>query len=124
MSNLKKAAEGLLKIAENIEKDAAEVTEFVCEDCNHTATLATINEKRIEAAKGCEEDVKVAEITVNDKLTCPACGGVMSYRATEASAPYYIDEREAAEDEEEEEDEKKASEPIDYDSLNRYAKKE
>jgi len=119
MSKLKEAAESLLKVADAIEKDAAEVSEFVCEDCNHTATLATINEKRLEAASQSEEEVKVAEITVNDKINCPACDGVMAFRANEASAPYYIDDSEKTAEEE-----KTADEPIDYDSLQRYAKKE
>lgn len=126
MSILKKAAEDLLIIADSIEKDAAEVTEFVCNKCNHTATLATINEKRLEAAKQVEgKEVKVEPITVNDKLNCPACDGVMAYNPTEASKPYYVEpEKEAKKEEEEEEEEKAASEPIDYDSLDRYAKKE
>jgi hypothetical protein len=119
MSKLKEAAESLLKVADAIEKDAAEVSEFVCDKCNHTATLATINEKRHEAASQSGVEVKVADITVNDKINCPACDGAMAFRANEASAPYYIDDSEKTA-----ENEKKADEPIDYDSLQRYAKKD
>lgn len=118
MSQLKEAAEGLLKVADAIEKDAAEVTEFVCGKCNHTATLAIINTKRLEAAEQAEGELRVGDLTVNDKLNCPACDGIMAYKATEASAPYYVN------DSEKQAEEKKAGEPIDYDSVERYAKKE
>ena len=125
---LKEAAEQLLKIADEIEKGAAEVTEFVCSSCNHTATLAKINTKRREAAEQ-TENVTVADVTVNDSIHCPACDdGVMTYRPTEASADFYFDPSKEAKkadddkdkDEENGEEEKKASEPIDYDSLQRY----
>jgi len=120
MSVLKEAAEGLIRVADEIEKEAAEVTEFVCDKCNHTAALATINAKRREAAEQADGEVTASEITVNDKIRCPACDGTMSYRPTEASAAYYSNESEKTAEEEE----KEASEPIDYDSLTRYAKKE
>lgn len=123
MSVLKEAAEGLIKVADEIEKDAAAVTEFVCDKCNHTATLETINAKRREAAEQVEGDVKASEITVNDKIRCAACDGIMSYRPTEASAAYYLDDTDKQAGDEEDEG-KQSSEPIDYDSLNRYAKKE
>ena len=112
--SLKKAAEGLLRIAEDIEKDAAEVSQFVCDTCNHTATLATINVKRSEIAKEAGENVVVAEVTVNDKLHCPACEGFMAYQATEESKPYYAEELTP---EEEEEAAKKSCKAVDYDSL-------
>lgn len=115
--SLKNAAEELLKIADDIEKEAEGVTQFVCSSCNHTATLASINQKRKEAAENAKEDVTVADITVNDTLQCPACDGVMEYSPTEASEAYYFSpEKEASEEGEE----KVASEPIDYDSLERY----
>lgn len=88
---MKKAADELLKIADEIEKEAAEVTQFVCDKCNHTATLAAINEKRKMAAKEAGENVTVSDITVNDNIKCPACDGVMAYKATEASEAYYFD---------------------------------
>jgi hypothetical protein len=116
--NLKQAAEELLKIADDIEKDAAEVTEFVCNKCNHTATLAVINGKRQETAKTAGEQVVVAEITVNDNLHCPACDGVMSYHETAASAEYYFDPDKVAKKEEEKAPEEGCEKevPVDYDA--------
>lgn len=117
---MKEAAEELLRIADDIEKDAAEVTQFVCDKCNHTATLASINGKRLELAKTAGEKVTVAEITVNDKVQCPACDGVMAYRETEASAPYYFDPDKTAGDPKKDPKDPKAPEgdkPVDYDSL-------
>ena len=114
--SLKKAAEELLRIAEDIEKDAAEVSQFVCDKCNHTATLATINAKRSEIAKEAGENVVVAEVTVNDKLHCPACEGFMAYQATEESKPYYAEETPKLTPEEEEAA-KKSCKAVDYDSL-------
>jgi hypothetical protein len=90
---MKKAADELLKIADEIEKEAAEVTQFVCDKCSHTASLATINSKRQAAAKEAGENVVVSDITVNDSIKCPACEGVMAYKATEASEAYYFDPR-------------------------------
>ena len=143
--SLKQAAEELLKIADDIENDAAQITQFVCESCNHTATLATINEKRKEASKEAGENVTVSDITVNDKIHCPACDGVMAYKESADSAAYYYDADKKAEEEvdakkhsettetpeeeaaesvktqkEEREEGKHAS--IDYDSLQRYTK--
>jgi DNA-directed RNA polymerase subunit RPC12/RpoP len=126
---LKEASEELLKIADDIEKEANEVTEFVCVGCNHTASLAKINGKRVELAKEAGENVTVSPITVNDKVACPACGGTMAYKATEAAEKYYFDpekaaaeksaveEKEPVEEEKKPEEEKKAAEPVDYDKL-------
>ena len=115
--SLKNAAEELLKIADDIEKEAGEVTQFVCDKCGHTASLAVINQKRKEAAESTEDHVVVKDITVDDTLNCVACEGVMAYKATEASDPFYFDpEKKKAS----KEAEKEASEPIDYDSLERY----
>lgn len=112
---MKKAAEELLKIADEIEQEAATVTQFVCESCNHTASLASINAKRKTAAQEVGENVTVSDITVNDKIQCPACDGVMAYKATEASEAYYFDPDKKADDKpdetvEEEKAEKKAAE--------------
>ena len=95
--SLKKAAEDLLKIADEIEKDAAGVTQFVCDKCNHTATLAGINGARQKAASDVGENVTVSDITVEDKVACPcpSCDGVMSYQATDESKVYYFEEKEA-----------------------------
>jgi hypothetical protein len=118
--NLKQAADELLKVADEIEKEAAEVTCFVCDKCNHTATLSTINAKRQETAKTAGENVVVADISVNDKIHCPACDGVMGYRETEASKQYYFEPK-AAEgcapgaDTDEGTDGKKKEEPVNYD---------
>jgi len=138
----KQAAEELLKIADDIEKDAAEATKFVCDKCNHTASLDTINARRHETAKTAGENVTVSEITVNDKIQCPACDGVMAYSENDESKAYYFDPEKTANEAAEEAGEtsaeqateeetgkelpkkpaKEASEPIDYDSLQRYMK--
>ena len=89
--SLKKAAQDLLDVANAIEKQAAEVTSFVCSGCNHTTTLAKINASRAKIAGEVGENVTVSEITVNDQVSCPACEGVLSYYETEASTPYYFD---------------------------------
>jgi hypothetical protein len=143
--SLKKTAEDLLKIADQIETEASEVTQFVCDKCNHTATLATINASRKTAAEGIE-DVTVSEITVNDKISCPACEGVMAYSETDESKAYYFDpdakveakadpdaphsektetpEQEKAESLETQERERAKGKhaSIDYDALDRYMK--
>lgn len=116
--SLKETAKDLLKVADEIEVEAAEVTNFVCDSCNHTATLAKINEKRKQAAEEAGENVTVSPITVNDKIMCPACDeGAMSYQATEESQRFYI---EPETKEAEEEEAKEAGESVDYDSLERY----
>jgi hypothetical protein len=147
--SINKAAEELLKIADEIDREAAEVTTFVCDKCNHTASMISINERRKTAAE--EVNAEAADITVNDKLACPACDGVMAYQETEASAAYYFDpdkkaEQTPAEEAAETPAEEKAETPaeqkkekeegtekhdvpkkkeasLDYDSLKRYAKK-
>lgn len=125
--SLKKAAEELLQVADDIEAQADQVTQFVCASCNHTATLETINTRRKEAAEGVDGEVQVAKVTVNDSVACPACGGTMAYSPTEASEQFYFDpDKQAGDDAEEEDDDestdasKKASGPIDYDNLKRY----
>jgi len=117
--SLKWASEELLKLADDIEKEAKEVTTFVCDKCNHTASLALIEEKRQAAVK--DKNVTVGSLTIEDKVHCPACEGTMAYKATEASEAYYFDAEKKAQDEDEDEEEKKASEPIDYDTLERYS---
>lgn len=144
--SLKKTAEDLLKLADQIEQEASEVTKFVCDTCNHTATLATINASRKTAAEGIE-DVTVSDISVNDKISCPACEGVMAYSETEESTAYYFDpdakvEAKAAPDAPHSEDDETAAQEaaesvetqkkeraqgekhasIDYDALDRYMK--
>jgi hypothetical protein len=99
--SLKQAAEDLLKVAEAMEKQAAEVSNFVCDKCNHTSTLAHINAARKKMASEVGENVTVSDITVNDKIHCPVptCEGVMAYVENEASAGLYYDpEKVAAKD--------------------------
>jgi hypothetical protein len=146
--SLKQAAENLLKVAESIDQQAAEVTTFVCDKCNHTTTLAKINASRKKVASEIGENVAVNDVTVNDKVHCPApgCEGVLSYKETEESKGYYYDpeavtakdpnaphsektetpEEEAAESvktqKKEREEGKHASEKIDYDAIERYKK--
>ncbi len=133
--SLKKQAEDLLAIASEIEKQAAEVTEFVCGTCKHTTTLAKINAARKAVASEIGENVVVSDIAVTDKVHCPApgCEGVLAYVETEASQPYYYDTEKAAAEEKKEE-EKPAEEPakeeekpveaknasVDYDAIDRY----
>lgn len=100
--SLKKAAEDLLRVADDIEKEAAHITQFVCAKCNHTASLANINEKRSKFAAESGAKITVSEITVNDKVACIACGGEMSYKPTKASEMFYHEiegEKEASEEE-------------------------
>lgn len=86
--NVKVAAEKLMKLADAIEKQAAESTYFVCDNCNHTATLSTINQRRKEAAD--ESGIRsVKPVQVDHKVSCPACIGMMSYVASETSERYY-----------------------------------
>jgi hypothetical protein len=50
--------------------------------------LTTINQRRKAAA----EKYKVAsvrEVSVNEKIACPACGGLMSFVATDEASKYY-----------------------------------
>ena len=89
-SNMKLAAERLLKIADDLEKEAADNTYFVCDGCNHTASLASINGKRRIAAE--KHNVShVANVTVNDAVTYLACGGKMSYVPTDESSKFYVE---------------------------------
>lgn len=90
--DIKKTASQLLKIADTIEKEAYEKTYFVCDVCNHTANLASINATRAKIAS--EDGIgSVKPVTVNDKVRCAAagCDGIMSYAATDESAKYYVD---------------------------------
>jgi len=96
-SNIKFAAETLFKIADKLEKEAAENTYFVCDSCNHTASLSDINAKRKVAGEG--HNVKrVANVSVNDGVACLACGGKMAYVPTETSQKYYVEAEDTEED--------------------------
>jgi hypothetical protein len=89
-SNIKIAAERLYKIADELEKEASDNTFFVCDGCNHTASLSDINLKR-KLASSTFNVKHVANVTVNDSVTCVACGGKMSYVPTENSGKYYVE---------------------------------
>lgn len=86
--NIKATAERLLKIANAIEKEAYDKTYFVCDKCNHTANLATINQRRKVAADQ-HSIKKVRTVGVEDKVACPACDGTMIYVATDDSERFY-----------------------------------
>lgn len=139
--SLKKATEELLKVAEAIDQQAAEVAQFVCDQCNHTTTLAKINASRKMVASEIGENVTVSDVTVNDQVHCPApsCEGVLSYNETEESKSYFYDDsvdaaahsektetpaQEKAETLQTQKAERAqgvhASEMIDYDSIERY----
>lgn len=96
-SNMKLAAERLFKIADDLEKEAAENTFFVCEGCNHTSSLSDINTRRKTAGE--QHKVKrVANVSVNDTVSCPACGDRMSYVPTDISEKYYVEAEDDQED--------------------------
>jgi len=92
-SGIKLAAEKLMKIANELEKEASVNTYFVCDRCNHTASLSEINSRRKVAAEKSKIE-HIAAITVNDIITCVACGGKMAYVPTEDSEKYYIEAEE------------------------------
>ena len=109
--NARAAAEKLFEIADAIEKQASEKTFFVCEGCNHTASLETINSSRAKFAF--ENQIEsVASITVEDTIACRACGGDMKYAATEESEKFFIEAAsKKSEDEEDTTDEDSVDEP-------------
>lgn len=77
----------LLKMAALIDKVAGEVTDFVCEGCGNTETLANMNAMNAEKAG----DQAIEDITVDDKVQCPDCGGVMAADLDEVSSEFYDD---------------------------------
>ncbi len=106
-SMIKKASEELLRIADEIEKEASEKIFFACDSCEHKANLATIESKRKEASEAVSDDTKkvmVASVSVDDSLACPECDGIMKYAATEESEKYIV---EAAEEDYDSKDEPK-----------------
>jgi hypothetical protein len=90
--DMSKTASEMLRIADALEREASERTYFVCDHCNHTASLSSINGVRSKVASesGIE---KVSPVSVNDRIACPVieCPGVMRYEATDESDRYYID---------------------------------
>ncbi len=91
--NRKTAAERLLKLADSLEKQAYENAYFVCDKCNHTADLMTINARRKQAVEGRDDIYLSSSVEINDKLSCAVagCDGTMSYVATDESARYFVD---------------------------------
>lgn len=92
-SSIKLAAEKLMKIADELEKEASANTYFVCDSCNHTASLAEINTRRKIAAEK-DKIENLASVTVNDTIMCVACGGKMAYVPTDDSEKYYVEAEE------------------------------
>ena len=96
--DLQETAKKLLKMADQIEKDASDKTVFICSHCNHTASLTEINQRRTKLAG---DQFSVKPVTINDKVYCgaPGCDGKMAYVATDSSDKFYVEEKAAAGDE-------------------------
>lgn len=88
--DLKYAAKRLLKLADQIDREASENSYFVCDHCNHTASLAEINDRRVKLASEEDPGIEVQRVTVNDRIKCAACDGAMEYVASEGSDRYYV----------------------------------
>ena len=86
----KTAAQKLLDIADAIDKEAAELSYFVCASCNHTASLSSINFKREKAASEAGLN-DVEAVSVNDVIACPACAEDMNYIPTDMSERFYVE---------------------------------
>lgn len=91
--DLKEQANKLIKLAEQIEKEASEYAFFICANCNHTASLKDINERRSKIASQEDPEMTVKPVTVNDTISCPVvgCEGNMTYVATDESDKYYVE---------------------------------
>jgi hypothetical protein len=88
--NAKEAAQRLFDIADAIEKQAAKSSFFVCDSCNHTASLESINSLRTKYAS--ENGIEsVSNVTIDDTISCKACGGDMKYAATEDSEKFFVE---------------------------------
>lgn len=110
-SMIKKASEELLRIADEIEKEASEKIFFACDSCEHKANLATIDAARKDASETASDEtvsVVVASISVDDSLACPQCDGTMKYAATEESEKYLVEASEEDYDSKSESKEEKA----------------
>jgi hypothetical protein len=97
--DLKEHAQKLMKLAESIEKEAYDNTFFICSHCNHTASLAEINDRRVKFAAQEDPEITVKPVSINDTVVCPVpgCEGKMAYIATDASEKYYTEEKDSAE---------------------------
>jgi hypothetical protein len=96
--DLQETAKKIVKIAEQIEKEASDKSILICSECTHTASLTQINERR---AKLAGDNYSVKPVTINEKVNCPVlgCPGIMSYFPTDASENFYVEEKVAAEGE-------------------------
>ena len=96
--DLKERAQKLIKLAEKIEKEASDSSIFVCSNCNHTASLTEINDRRVKYAAQEDSTITVQPVTINDTVVCPVaeCNGNMSYIATDSSEKFYVDSAEGA----------------------------
>lgn len=118
MSRYVTAAEQLLKIADSLEKEAAEKTLFACSGCGHTASLEEINDSIKKhaskvASEGGEFDLNSSLVTVNDRVRCASCKeSAMAYVATPESEKFYMDEPKKKEEKAEGE-EKESKEEVD-----------
>lgn len=93
--DLQETAKKLIKMADQIEKDASDKSIFICSECNHTASLTDINDRRTKLAG---DQYEVKPVTINDKVFCPVpeCKGTMSYIATDESQNFYVEDKDAA----------------------------
>jgi hypothetical protein len=91
--DLKEQANKLIKLAEQIEKEASDYTFFICSNCNHTASLKDINDRRTKIASQEDPEMAVKPVTINDTVACPVagCEGNMNYVATDESEKYYVE---------------------------------
>jgi hypothetical protein len=108
--DLKDTAKRLLKLADQIEREASDNSYFVCDNCNHTASLSEINDRRIKLASEEDPDLEVQAVTVNDRVKCAACEGIMVYVPSDDSERYYVTAEDEVEEETEEETEEKTEE--------------
>jgi hypothetical protein len=97
--DFKKTAQDLLKLAEKIEKEASDNSYFICSQCNHTATLTQVNDRRVMIASQENPEMTVKKVTINDTIRCgvPGCEGKMTYCASDESNRYYLEEKKADE---------------------------
>jgi hypothetical protein len=97
MNRVVTAAQQLQKLAEDLEKEAAEQTVFACLSCGHSSNLQEMNasiRKRassFSSEKLASFNLEAALVTVNDQVRCPTCKtGTMSYLASAESERFYI----------------------------------
>lgn len=83
-------ASQILKLAEELEKEANLVSDFVCDSCGHTNKLASINSAISEATSIPVEKLGSYKVLATDTVKCPKCEkGKMSFVMSSESAPFY-----------------------------------